>query len=195
MRRKFSAVALALFCSAICAAAAESTPEVAPDRERGALATLKRTWSNTVEGVGSVGETVGHSVLGIFKKKSTPKISNLELKLTYEPQSVSLSKDRQIKAVLRLLNNGKRTQMLQFVSTQRADAVIHDISGKIVARASEDHEYSNESAVVTVNPGERLEFELNLSTRQLLPGKTYTLEAAVTNQDGLRVTVPVSVLP
>jgi hypothetical protein len=192
MLRKSSLFALVLSGSVIGATAEESSAE---NVERGPLAVLKRTWTSTVNGVEVAGKALTHSVVGVFKGKPTSKAPKLDVKLTMEPQPISLVRDRQVKAVLRLFNNGKQAQVLQFNTTQRADAVIHDVSGKIVARASEDRQFANEPALVTVNPGERLEFELNLATRQLAPGKTYTLEAAVVNQEGLRSKVPLTVLP
>ena len=82
---------------------------------------------------------------------------------------------------------------MDFPSSQRVDAVLRDEEGTIVGRASEDLEFSDEPGVLTLNPSERMEYTMAISTRGLAAGKTYKLEAAITNQNGLSATVAVPV--
>jgi hypothetical protein len=82
---------------------------------------------------------------------------------------------------------------MDFPSSQRVDAVLRDEDGAIVGRASEDLEFSDEPGVLTLNPSERIEYTMSISTRGLAAGKTYKLEAALTNQNGLSASSAISV--
>ncbi|MEY5024684.1 MAG: Intracellular proteinase inhibitor [Verrucomicrobiota bacterium] len=168
----------------------QSSPE-----PRGPIAALKRGWSEVTEGARWAGKTVARPVEWIFKRKAQAPKSLLEIQMRIEPPNPSLARDRQIRAVLTLQNPSKHAQVLHFSTTQRADAVIRDASGKVVSRASEDRSFEKSEALVTVNPGERLELELALATRDLTVGRVYTLDAAVSEQDSLRVQKSLSVGP
>lgn len=154
---------------------------------------MKRTWHGTVSTVESAGETVSSSVLGLFQSNSKPKSAVLEVKLLVEPNPVDLKKCRAIEVTLQVHNTHKRTQVLEFASGQRADAVLRDAAGKVVARASEDAQFSSEPTATTINPGERLEYKLTLPTRALSAGQTYTLEAVVVSQSNMLAKLPVVV--
>jgi hypothetical protein len=106
---------------------------------------------------------------------------------------VVLERDRKLNVKVLASNLGKRAEIMEFPSSQRVDAVLRDDEGKIVGRASEDLEFLDETSVVTLNPGERVEYVLGISTRGLSAGKTYKLEAAITNQNGLTSSVMVPV--
>ncbi|MEI6712535.1 MAG: BsuPI-related putative proteinase inhibitor [Verrucomicrobiota bacterium] len=195
MTRKASFVALVIFSSAICSFAADPASSDSEVRERGPWAALKRTWSGTVDGVESVGRGAKNIVGGVFGAKSSRKSEGLEVSVKLETSPVSLASVRQVKGVLAVHNQGKHTQLLSFPTGQRVEAVLRDQSETIVGRSSEDRSFGTEPALITVNPGERLEFEIAIPTRSLSAGKTYTLDAAVTNQEKLRSKMIVSVVP
>lgn len=95
---------------------------------------------------------------------------------------------------MKVFNSGKKTQLLEFSSSQRADAVLRDAAGKIVARATPaTNIHTDEPALVTVNSGERLEYSLSLPTEGMIAGKVYKLEGALVGQSGL--TAAIEIIP
>lgn len=166
------------------------------DSGRGPVAVLRRSWGSVTGVVDAVVDTVG----GVFGKggkagSEKPKDLKIEVSLELETPSVALSKDRQVRGVMRLVNKGRRTQALHFASSQRVEAVLRGESGEIVARANEDREVREEEGVLAINPGERLEFEVGVPTRELAAGRVYRLEAAVVNQPGLVARKEIRVQP
>jgi hypothetical protein len=134
-------------------------------------------------------------VVGVFSPSSEVKDAKklpLELSLTYHPSPLVLGQTQQLAVSVRVVNTGKRTQMLEFPSTLRADAVIRDASGQIVSRASGESVVRSEASIVTINPKERLEYSLNLPTRGLNAGKVYSLECALVGQTGINTRVSIT---
>lgn len=198
MIRKITIPLALLFCSlpGVFAADEKSPDATGEPRARGPISVLKRTWGSTVDGIGSAGKSVVNSVTGVFWGNSKPSgTSKLSVSINLPSASISLANERQIAAVLVLSNLGKRTQVLAFPSTKRVEAVLRDNSRKIVARAFEDRQFTDEEGVITINPGERLEFECSIPTRDLSAGLTYLLEVSIVNQEGLITKKTISVLP
>lgn len=124
-----------------------------------------------------------------FKKGDDKKQANwrrLELSLTIEPQPLNLSENRLFKAVLQLTNKSKRLVQLEFPTSQRIEVVVKTKAGKLVEQWSEDQAFANEPTLVSINPGERLEYTVSLATRDLQPGETYIVEAFFPNYEPLR---------
>jgi hypothetical protein len=162
--------------------------------DRGIWPSLKRTWHSTVSGAesavkatGSAVQSASHSVVGIFSP-SEPKPAKklpLELSVVCSPSPLFLKQAPRLTVLVKVFNSGKRTQLLEFSSSQRADAVLRNSSGQIVGRASADSSVYADAGLVTVNPGERLEYALSLPTSGMAAGKVYTLECALVGQQGL----------
>lgn len=172
--------------------AASESPAASEQKERGPVAALKRTWGKVL---GEASSFVSFVTSPFVSKPSIDK-TEFQAKLMLEPGSkISIAKVRQIKAVVRLENPSKKTQVLRFPSSQRLSAVLRDETGRIVSSASEDANFLDENDLVTVNPLERVEFEVMLPTRELHAGRSYRLEAGVVNQEGLRVGETISVEP
>jgi Intracellular proteinase inhibitor len=169
--------------------------------DRGVWPALKRTWSATVEGAESAAkvtssavQSASYKVAGVFlpgesKAKKKPA---LEIQVVCSPSPVSVRQTKVLSVVVKAFNSGKRAQLLEFPSSQRADAVLRDPSGAIVGRASATASVKADTSLVTVNPGERLEYTLSLPTTGMLEGKTYTLECALVGQAGLTARVLIS---
>ena len=163
---------------------------------------LKRTWHATVDGAeaaakatGAAVQSVSHSVVDVFSPSaatSAPK-SSLKVTLACTPSPLELKQTRNLTVLVKVFNGSKKTQLLEFSSSQRVDAVLRDASGKIVSRATlATHLRTDEPALVTVNPGERLEYSLSLPTEGMIPGKGYRLEAALVGQSGLTAAMEIT---
>lgn len=165
-----------------------------PEPARGVWPSLKRTWHATVGGAESAAkatssavQSVSHSVVGVFlpsTAKDAPKLP-LQISVACAPTPLVLKQTQKITVLVKVFNNGKKTQLLEFSSSQRADAVLRDATGQIVSRASTDSSVHADPGLVTVNPGERLEYPLFLPTNGMVVGKIYNLECALVGQAGL----------
>jgi hypothetical protein len=205
MMRSFLLIALSAviavspaFCAADAASAGgASTRDGDSGAERGAVPALMRTWRSTVGAGGaairSTGDFLGSgikAVTGLFTRgESSPAPKRdkqrLRLEVVGAVNPVLVRATSSIEVQLRVVNPTKRAQVLEFSSGKRVEAVVRNAAGQIVSRASEGGTEAGPGSLVTVNPGERLEYRLSLPTSGLKPGNVYTLEAAVTGQAGL----------
>jgi hypothetical protein len=110
----------------------------------------------------------------------------LVLTMTVTPQPVSVSEVRQMNVMLRLVNKGKKLVQLEFPTTQRIEVLVKAKGGKLVEQWSEDQSFTNEPTLVTINPGERLEYSVSVSTRDLIAGEPFTIEGFFPNFEELR---------
>ena len=115
-----------------------------------------------------------------------PNWKRLQLKLIVDPLPVKLADVRQLKVTLQLSNNSKRFVQLEFPTAQRIEVLIRDKSGKLVEQWSEDQSFAGEPSIVSVNAGERLEYAVNVATRDMVAGETYLLEAFFPNYEPLK---------
>lgn len=111
----------------------------------------------------------------------------LSLNMTVDPATPKLGEARQLKVTLQLSNHEKKMVQLEFPTTQRLEVLIRDKVGKLVEQWSEDHTFANDPGMVSVNPGEHLEYSVSVSTRDLVAGQTYTVEALFPNYESLRL--------
>lgn len=109
------------------------------------------------------------------------------LSMAVEPQPLKLADTRQMKVVMHVANKSTKLVQLEFPTTQRIEVLVHHANGKLVEQWSEDRTFANEPGMVSINPGERLEYAVTLSTRDLVAGQTYTVEALFPNHDSLRL--------
>src|SRR5207302_6647626 len=89
---------------------------------------------------------------------------------------------------LALANRSHRAVHLEFPTTQRIEILIKDQKEKLVTQRSEDQSFENQPVFVTINPGERIEYNASIGTRDLAPGRTYIIEGFFPNFEGLRAT-------
>jgi hypothetical protein len=183
---------LILIAAALPAFSAESFNDPGPPPSwKEPIDFLKKTFSSVFGVAGKIGKKATGLVSGVFdigpkNPDGTPrKKVKVNVQVQVEPAQVVLEKDRKLNIKLVASNLGKRAEIMDFPSSQRVDAVLRDEDGAIVGRASEDLEFSDEPGVLTLNPSERIEYTMSISTRGLAAGKTYKLEAALTNQNGL----------
>ena len=113
---------------------------------------------------------------------------SLEMGLTVEPAAPRLSEDHAVKVSVTLANKGKKLVQLAFPTTQRIEVLVKNRAGKMVVHWSEDQAFTSEPTLVAINPGERLEYTATVSTRDLVAGETYTIEAFFPNFEPLRQT-------
>jgi hypothetical protein len=88
-----------------------------------------------------------------------------------------------------LTNRSGKLAQLDFPTSQRIEVLIKAKNGQRLLQWSEDQAFTNEPTLVTINPGERLEYSVNVSTRDLAAGGTYPVEGFFPNFEQFRKSV------
>jgi hypothetical protein len=133
--------------------------------------------------------------LGVSKdhgNTSATGFKGLDIGLEADPAQVKVSEVKQIKVKVTLANRGHKIAELEFPTSQRIEVLIKTKEGKTIEQWSEDQAFSNEPTMVTINPGERLEYAVSVATRDMVPDQTYSVEAFFPNFDQLRKSITVT---
>jgi len=118
-----------------------------------------------------------------------PIFYGLEMRVKVTPEVVKLSDARSLEVHLQLINRSKKQANLMFNDSRKYDFILRDLSGKKLAQWSDDQPVNQTPGYVIINPGERAEFVGNVSTRDMVAGRPYTLEALVVGYDRMRQTI------
>jgi hypothetical protein len=124
-----------------------------------------------------------------FGPISGPLYYGLEMRVKVNPDVIRLSEARSLEVHLQLINRSKKPVNLIFNDSRKYDFILRDLSGKKLAQWSDDQPVNQTPAYVIINPGERAEFVGNVSTRDMVAGRTYTLEALVVGYDKMLQTI------
>jgi Intracellular proteinase inhibitor len=118
-----------------------------------------------------------------------PVFYGLEMRVKVSPDVVNLSDARSLEVHLQLINRSKKQANLIFSDSRKYDFILRDLTGKKLAQWSDDQPVNQTPGYVIINPGERAEFVGSISTRDMVAGRTYTLEAFVFGYDRMRQTI------
>ena len=105
-----------------------------------------------------------------------PKLRGLVLAIELPPEPVKLSEVRQLPVHVLLTNRGDHAVELTFPSEQRIEILLHDSSGRVVTRWSENRTFAETVGVVLINPNEHIDYYETIATRELAPGRVFTVE-------------------
>ena len=105
-----------------------------------------------------------------------PRLRGLALDLQITPQTVKLSEVRQLTVKATLANLSKRPVALDFTSNQRIEIYLMNSAGEVLTKWSENHAIIEKPATILINPGERIEYNETISTRELTPNKVFIAE-------------------
>ena len=112
----------------------------------------------------------------VYKNKS---LNGLVLSVDLPNEPVKLSETRQLPVRVILSNRGPKAVELNFPSEQRIEILLHDSSGRVVTRWSENRAFEDKSANLLINPDEHVEYSETIATRELSAGKVFTVEVTV----------------
>lgn len=99
--------------------------------------------------------------------------------LRAEQEEFKLADHREVKVVYSLSNTSRRLLRLDFPTAQHLEVTMRGPSGQRLFLWSEDRSFAAAASLVVVNPGERLEYEAGIPTRDMLAGRDYTVEAVL----------------
>jgi len=101
--------------------------------------------------------------------------------LKVDPATFSLDDRREITVTFSVENRTNRLVKLDFPTSQRIEILVRDSSGKVLEKWSDDRAFQDVSGVVMINPGEHIQYEEKIATRDMQPGQTYVVEASLAN--------------
>ena len=99
---------------------------------------------------------------------------------------LKLADANRLKVTLTLVNHGKKLAPLEFPTSQRVEVLIKNSAGKTVEQWSQDQAFTSDPTVVTINPNERAEYSVEVATRDMSAGQTYTVEGFFPKYDTLK---------
>lgn len=148
----------------------------------------ERTW-NATKGVGK--KAAGFVTPGLRRKNvdEAPGASaskSLAVTMKLEPSTVRLPDTRVIEVTVSVVNKGKEAVRLEFPSSLRMDVTLKAEGGKVVSRWSDDQRIEREAGILLINPKERLEYNARVSTRDMVPGRPFEIEAYFPSYERLR---------
>ena len=108
-----------------------------------------------------------------------PKIRGLLLTVELPAEPVKLSEVRQLPVHILLTNRGDKAVQLIFPTEQRIEILLHDSTGRVVTRWSDNRAFEEQPSTLLINPGEHVEYSETIATRELSPGKVFAVEVVV----------------
>lgn len=99
--------------------------------------------------------------------------------LRAEGENFKLSGQREVGVVFTVTNNSRHIQKLEFPTDQRLELTLRGPDGRTLFLWSEDRLFQPGPSVLTVNPGERLEYPASIPTRDMSAGRDHTVEAVL----------------
>ena len=192
---KFS---LALCCAATLAAAnvfaADATP--APEKKPGILNRIMHPFGSGKPKPDVTPAPVAEKKPGIMNRVLHPfgggkgaagrNNGQLVVELKLSPLPLKLSDANRLKVTLTLINSGKKLAPLEFPTSQRIEVLIKNNVGKTIEKWSDDQPFTSEPTVVAINPGERAEYSVEVATREMSAGQSYTVEGFFPSYNTLR---------
>ena len=108
-----------------------------------------------------------------------PKLNGLLLSVELPLEPVKLSEVRQLPVRVLLTNRGDHAVELSFPSEQRIEILLRDAAGQVVTRWSDNRAFAEQAGTLLINPSEHVEYSETIATRELVPGKVFTVEVMV----------------
>jgi hypothetical protein len=166
----------------------------------------ERAWRSSKNGAGwlwgstkRAGEKTVSAAKSPFRKgkpnNPDPKAgwNDLAMTMTLEPSVVKLPDTRVIEVTVAVVNKGRQAVELEFPSSQRIEVLVKSEARKVLQRWSDDQRLDKEQGFILINPGERIEYGARVSTRDMVAGQSYQIEAFFPSFERLRASR--SILP
>jgi hypothetical protein len=126
---------------------------------------------------------------GPFGPITGPVNYGLEMRVLVSPVPIKLSDARSLEVRIQLINRTKKSENLIFDTGREYDFILRDANGKKLVQWSDDQPANPNPGYVIINPNERSEFVGNISTRDMVAGRLYELEAMIVGYDQMRTTI------
>jgi len=125
-------------------------------------------------------------------KRTSPEYQDVRLRglvldLQIAPATIRLSEVRQLEVRVIVTNIGKRAVELDFSNDQRVEILLRNAAETVLTRWSDNHAVTAKPGTVVINPGEHIEYNETIATRELTPNKVYTIEVFFPKFPELRI--------
>jgi hypothetical protein len=115
------------------------------------------------------------------EKKKSPKyqdarLRGLLLEVQVQTEPIRLSEVRQLRVQAKLKNIGSSPVSVDFPTSQRIDIHLLNSAGEVLTRWSENRAFTEEIGNLTINPREEVVYNETIATRELQPGRVYSVE-------------------
>src|SRR5438876_1849422 len=119
-------------------------------------------------------------------KYQDPRLRGLLLDVQVPTEPVRLSEVRQLRVHVVLTNLSGNPVSLDFPSSQRIDIQLLNPVGEVLTRWSENRAFTEEIGNLLVNPREQIVYNETIATRELQPGRVYSVEVFFPKYSELR---------
>ena len=119
-------------------------------------------------------------------KYQDPRLRGLLLELQVPAEAIKLSEVRQLHVIAGLGNMGGYPVTLDFPTSQRIDIQLLTSGGEVLTKWSENRAFTQEAGTLLINPHEQIIYDETIATRELQPGKVYTVEVLFPRYPELR---------
>ena len=141
----------------------------------------KRNWMSRIL------HPFGGSSKHVVPEYKDPKLRGLTIDLHILPQTVKLSEVRQLEVKVTVTNEGKRTAELDFPNDQRIEIYLMNSAEIVLTRWSDNHAITPKPGALLINPGEHVEYNETIATRDLTPNKVFIVQVFFPKYPELRV--------
>jgi hypothetical protein len=114
------------------------------------------------------------------------------MRVTLTPDTIKLPDTRSFEARIILINRTKRAVTLSFNDSRAYDFLLRDATGKKLVQWTDDQPVTQNPAYVILNPNERSEFVGTISTRDMVVGRPYVLEASIVGYPKMTTTINIT---
>jgi hypothetical protein len=109
-------------------------------------------------------------------KYQDPRLRGLLLEVQVPTEPVRLSEVRQLRVHAVLSNLSNNPISLDFPTSQRIDMQLLNPAGEVLTRWSENRAFTEEIGNLLINPREQIVYNETIATRELQPGRVYSVE-------------------
>jgi hypothetical protein len=119
-------------------------------------------------------------------KYQDPRLRGLLLEVQVPTEPVRLSEVRQLRVHVVLTNLSGNPIALDFPTSQRIDMQLLNPAGEVLTRWSENRAFTEEIGNLLINPREQIVYNETIATRELQPGRVYSVEVFFPKYSELR---------
>ena len=109
-------------------------------------------------------------------KYQDPRLGGLLVEVQVPAEPIRLSEVRQLRVQAILKNIGTSPVSIDFPTSQRIDIHLLNSAGEVLTRWSENRAFTEEIGNLTINPREQVAYNETIATRELQPGRVYSVE-------------------
>lgn len=121
-----------------------------------------------------------------------PKEPALKASVKVDPPDFALADRREVRVIFTVKNTTKKAERLEFPTAQRIELSLRSPDGKRIFLWSEDRLFEPMPAIVVINPGERIEYEAVVPTRDMIAGAVHAADVGLVGRPDVATSVSIT---